>query len=63
MSSTYTHSQAETFTITNAKYLASKVQTDLMRLHKFYYSSHGSPTLTDIENYYTSWFYFRSITS
>lgn len=52
MSSTYTHSQAETFTITNAKYLASKVQTDLMRLHRFYYSSHGSPTLTDIEKYY-----------
>ncbi len=52
MSSTYTHSQAKTFTITNAKYLASKVQTDLLRLHRYYYSSHGKPTIQEIQNYH-----------
>ena len=53
MSSTFTHSQAETFTITNAQYLASKVQTDLMRLHHFYFKTHDAPTLADINAYYT----------
>ena len=48
MSSTYTGSYAETFTITNAKYLASKVKTDLMRLHHYY----GKPTVRDIEKYH-----------
>jgi len=52
MSSTYTHTQAETFTITNARYLASKVQTDLMRLHRFYFDSHGRPTLSDLQKYH-----------
>ena len=52
MSSTFTGSYAETFTITNAKYLASKVQTDLMRLHHYYHQSHGGPTLRDIQDYH-----------
>ncbi len=52
MSSTYTQSQAQTFTITNAKYLASKVQTDLMRLHHFYCNSHYGPTVQDVEDYH-----------
>lgn len=52
MSSTYTSSQAETFTITNAKYLASKIQTDLQRLHRFYYDSHRQPTMDRIQSYY-----------
>ena len=52
MSSTYTHSQAQTFTISNARYLASKVQTDLMRLHRLYYDSHRRPTITEINEYY-----------
>lgn len=34
MSNSYT--RTETFTITNAKYLASKVATDLMRFRRFY---------------------------
>lgn len=52
MTSTYTHSEAQTFTITNAKYLASKVETDLMRLHRYYFESHGSPSLADIRAYH-----------
>ena len=52
MSSTYTHSQAQTFTISNARYLASKVQTDLMRLHRLYYADYGHPTVTEINEYY-----------
>ena len=52
MTATYTHSHASTFTLTNAKYLASKVQADLMRLHRYYYGSHGAPALDQIERYY-----------
>ncbi len=52
MSESYTESHANTFTITNAKYLASKVETDLMRLHRYYYQSHGRPTLREIKNYH-----------
>ena len=52
MNSTYTQSQAETFTITNAKYLASKVQTDLLRLHRYYYSTHNEPTFREIQDYH-----------
>ena len=52
MSSTYTASKSETFTITDAKYLASKVQTDLMRLHRLYYASHSAPTINEIQEYH-----------
>ena len=52
MSSTFTHSQAQTFTITDAQYLASKVQTDLMRLHRLYSASHGHPTESEINDFY-----------
>ena len=47
MSSTYTRSQAETFTITNAEYLASKVRADLQRFNRFY----GSPPLSSLSKY------------
>jgi hypothetical protein len=52
MSVTYTQSESQTFTVTNAKYIASKVQTDLLRLHRFYYDSHKEPTLKDIQEYH-----------
>ena len=48
MSESYTESKANTFTITNARYLASKIETDLMRLHRYY----GRPTLSEIKNYH-----------
>lgn len=40
MSTTYTQTNTITFTITHARYLASKVATDLKRIQRFY----GSPT-------------------
>lgn len=46
-SSSYTFNT--TFTLTNAKYLASKVATDLKRIQRFY----GSPTDNQISNYET----------
>ncbi len=52
MSGTYTESKANTFTISHARYLASKVETDLMRLHRYYYPSHNSPTLIEIKDYH-----------
>ncbi len=52
MDGSYTESKANTFTITNARYLASKIETDLMRLHRYYYQSHGRPTLREIKNYH-----------
>ncbi len=52
MTGTYTQSQTNSFTITNAKYLASKIETDLMRLHRYYYQSHGRPTLSEIKQYH-----------
>ncbi len=52
MSSTYTQSKAKTFTITDAKYLASKVHTDLFRLHRYYYNTHNEPTLQEIQDYH-----------
>lgn len=45
MSSTGTYSQ--TFTVTNAQYLASKVKTDLKRIQQFY----GSPSDSWINDY------------
>lgn len=52
MSSSYTHTDAESFTLTNAKYLASKVQADLLRMHRFYYASHREPTLDQIQEFH-----------
>ncbi len=48
MSESYTTSQANTFTITNARYLASKIETDLMRFHRYY----GNPILSEIKKYH-----------
>ena len=36
MSSSYSSSYTQTFTLTNAKYIASKVATDLKRVQRFY---------------------------
>lgn len=47
MSDSYTYSNTVTFTATHAKYLASKVATDLKRIQRFY----GSPTDTQIAEY------------
>ena len=47
MSSTYATSQSTTFTVTHARYLASKVKTDLYRLHSYY----REPSLEDIDKY------------
>jgi hypothetical protein len=44
MSSSYTTSQTQTFTLTHAKYLASKVAADLKRIQRFY----NSPSDTQI---------------
>lgn len=43
--SSYTISESQTFTVTNARYIASKVVTDLMRLQRFY--AHGSNCPSD----------------
>ncbi len=45
--SSYTTSSTQTSTITDAKYLASKVATDLARFQRFY----GSPSDKDIADY------------
>jgi len=47
MSTSYTSTQAYTFTITHARYLASKVATDLKRIQRFY----GSPSDLKIVEY------------
>lgn len=47
MSTSYTNSETQTFTVTHAKYLASKVSTDLKRIQRFY----GSPSDLDISSY------------
>lgn len=49
MSFSYTNSSTQTFTLTNAKYLASKVSADLKRIQRFY----GSPSDKRIEDYET----------
>lgn len=46
MSSSYTVSESATFTLTHAKYLASKVRTDLMRIHRLY---DGVPSVSRID--------------
>jgi hypothetical protein len=45
--STYTITETTTFTLTHAKYLASKVATDLKRMQRFY----GFPSDTSIAEY------------
>lgn len=47
MSSSYTTSLTETFTIIHARHIASKVATDLMRFQRFY----GFPTTAAIDDY------------
>jgi len=49
MSNSFTYSETQTFTATNAKYLAAKVVTDLKRMQRFY----GGPTDSEIEAYET----------
>ncbi len=48
MSYSYTESDTEVFTKTNAGYLASKIQTDLKRIQRLY----GAPSDHEIEQYY-----------
>ena len=47
MSSSFSYSETETFTVTHARKLASKVATDLKRMQRFY----GSPSDTSIAAY------------
>lgn len=47
MSYSYTNSNTQTFTVTHAKYLASKVAADLKRMQRFY----GSPSDSRIAEY------------
>lgn len=47
MSYSFTNSNTQTFTLTHAKELASKVSTDLKRIQRFY----GSPTDAEITAY------------
>jgi hypothetical protein len=49
MSYSYTQTGSQTFTVTYARYLASKVATDLMRIHRLY----GSPTESRIQQFET----------
>jgi len=47
MSSSYTNSESQTFTLTHAKKIAAKVATDLKRMQRFY----GLPFDEDIQKY------------
>jgi len=47
MSSSYTISKTESFTVTHARHLAAKVATDLKRMQRLY----GSPSDTNIATY------------
>lgn len=47
MTSSYTLSEATTFTITHARHMAAKVTTDLKRIQRFY----GAPSDADIAAY------------
>lgn len=49
MSTTYTVSTTSSFTLTHAKYLASKIAADLRQMQIFY----GRPTDQEIEDYLT----------
>lgn len=48
MSTSYVETVSTAFTITHAKRLASKVRTDLMRIHRFY---NGRPSIAAIDDY------------
>ncbi len=48
MSTSYAETVSAAFTITHARRLASKVRTDLMRIHRLY---GGKPSLTWIDDY------------
>lgn len=48
MSTTFATTLTESFTVTHAKKLASKVATDLLRFHRFY---NGIPSMSDIDAY------------
>ncbi len=48
MSTSYTTNESETFTYLHARYIASKVATDLRRFQRFY---NGVPSTARIENY------------
>src|SRR5262245_21863922 len=47
MANTFTTTSTRTFTRTSAKYLASKVATDLYRFHRYY----NRPTLEQVADY------------
>lgn len=49
MSSSYTISSTQTFTVTHARHMAAKVATDLKRMQRFY----SSPSDTSIANFET----------
>lgn len=49
MSTSYTYTAAETFTVTHARYIAAKVAADLSRFRRFY----GSPSEQQINNFET----------
>ncbi|NNE40167.1 MAG: hypothetical protein HKN14_04525 [Marinicaulis sp.] len=48
LSTSYTASESQTFSVTHARRLASKVRTDLMRIHRFY---DGRPSIDAIDDY------------
>jgi hypothetical protein len=45
--STFTVTESTTFTVTHARHLASKIATDLQRMHRFY----GRPSALEIHDY------------
>jgi hypothetical protein len=47
MTTTYTTTLSSTFTRTHAKYLASKIASDLLQMQRFY----GKPSYAEIEDY------------
>lgn len=47
MSNTFTSSAASTFTLTDARYLASKVKADLLQMNRI----HGQPSSADAEDF------------
>ena len=47
MSSSYTITEAQTFTVTHARHMAAKVAADLKRMQRLY----GEPSDADIQEY------------
>jgi hypothetical protein len=47
MTTSYTRSESETYTLASAKYVASKIATDLRQVQRYY----GRPSDTDIADY------------